>query len=620
MTTREPVAVIQRTGTTTFSQKPNPCESTALRLTLLQEIPKDEKLRREWNKLVQATEQPQVFYTYEWALAVQRAYGASLKPLIMLGYQGESLVGLASLAVDQCERKALFLSSTTADYCDFLGEREQRENFVDVVFTTLRQMEIEKLVLANMPSDSTTVSCIETLGPKHGFWPLIRPAYSCAQVGFGSAQQRMEVKRTLIRKKMLRRNLNAFERQGPVRLNHIREWNQIRAVLPRFSNRHVARFLSQGRISNLIAAERRVFLDELAKLLSQSGRLVLTELMVGDLAVAWNYGFQFARTWFWYQPTFDSGLEKHSPGLCLLAKMVEEACEREDISLFDLGLGDEGYKDHFTTQTRQTVHLTATASFSKHIHEVARYRTTQLAKVSPRVEQSLRRVRSRLNGAAASLRKSGVVGVGALSIQRLSRSCFGHEKVYFYDWPATVSPNCTVLSRRLALKQIGLELLAIAAMEYADDTETLQYLLRCAKTLRSGEQQGFALVTSSGTPVHLCWVTGFEGFYIAELNRKLAAPSPNSVLVFDCWTPHSARGKAFYATTIQLVAGRLLTEGKAPWIFSAASNSASVRGIEKAGFRQRYSLIRRKLLLWQKVQSHEVAEMSVAPTEILVGA
>jgi CelD/BcsL family acetyltransferase involved in cellulose biosynthesis len=591
-----------------------------LRLTLLREIQEDENLRREWNRLVQATEQPQVFYTYEWALAVQRAYGASVKPLIMLGYEGESLVGLAALAIDECQRKAVFLSSTTADYCDFLGEREQRESFVGAVFTALGQMQIEKLVLANMPADSTTVSCIETLGPKYGFRLLIRPAYACAQLAFGSAQQRMEVERTLIRKKMLRRNLNGLERQGPVRLNHIREWNQIRTVLPLFSNMHVARFLSTGRISNLVSAERRLFLEELARLLSQSGWLVLTELMVGDLPVAWNYGFQFCGTWFWYHPTFDSGLEKHSPGLCLLGKMIEEACERDDISVFDLGLGDEGYKNQFTTQTRQTVHLTATASFSRHIHEVARYRTAQLAKVSRSVEHSLRRVRSGLNAAAAGLRKSGVVGMSALSIQRLSRSCFGREKVCFYDWPATMSPNWTVVAPYVALKRIDLELLAIAAMEYADDTETLQYLLRCAKRLRSGEQQGFALVTSSDTPVHLCWVTRFEGFHMAELNRKLAAPSPNSVLVFDCWTPNSARGKAFYATTIQLVAARLLREGKTAWIFSAASNSASLRGIEKAGYRRRYSLIRRKLLLWEKVQTHEVAEMPVAPIETSVGA
>ena len=70
-----------------------------------------------------------------------------------------------------------------------------------------------------------------------------------------------------------------------------------------------------------------MFLEELAKLLSASGWLVLTRMMSGESSFAWNYGFEFQDTWFWYQPTFDSILEKYSPGFCLLAKLIEEAAD-----------------------------------------------------------------------------------------------------------------------------------------------------------------------------------------------------------------------------------------------------------------------------------------------------
>ena len=82
----------------------------------------------------------------------------------------------------------------------------------------------------------------------------------------------------------------------------------------------------------------------------------------------------------------------------------------------------------------------------------------------------------------------------------------------------------------------------------------------------------------------------------------MKSPFPDSLMLFDCWTPEAARGRGYYGRAIELIADLQKARGKRPWIFSAASNTSSVRGIEKAGFRRRYSLIRRKTLWWQKVR------------------
>jgi hypothetical protein len=72
-------------------------------------------------------------------------------------------------------------------------------------------------------------------------------------------------------------------------------------------------------------------------------------------------------------------------------------------------------------------------------------------------------------------------------------------------------------------------------------------------------------------------------------------------MLFDCWTPVSMRGRQYYGQTISLIAKRMRENGKSPWIFSAASNVASVRGLEKAGFQRRYSLVRQRVLGWQQM-------------------
>ena len=364
----------------------------SLRIVLHREIPEDPTLWRQWNDLALQMERPEVFYASEWALAVQSAYKASLKPLLLLGYDGDSLTGVASLATDPREETISFLAATTADYCDFLSQPQQRAAFLDAVFAELAKNDARFMALANLPEDSATPAVLRTMATKHGFHIYMRPAYLCAQVKLGSAEQRQQLKKDLVGKKKLRRYLRAMEREGPVTFVHLQSQQQIQAALPAFADAHVARFQATHRVSSLSTPERRVFLAELARQFSGTGVVTLSMLLIGDRSVAWNYGFQFRGIWFWYQPTFDSSQEENSPGHCLLSRIVIEACDLDGMQVVDLGLGAEGYKERFGNSTRQTLYGTVTKSWRRHMWEVARYRAASLLKRSPKVESALRDV------------------------------------------------------------------------------------------------------------------------------------------------------------------------------------------------------------------------------------
>jgi CelD/BcsL family acetyltransferase involved in cellulose biosynthesis len=370
-----------------------------LRFVLLREIPEDASLRQQWNALVESVQRPQVFYTYEWSLAVQRAYGPVLRPLLFLAYdEQESLCGVASLAADG-HRCASFLCATTGDYCDFLSLPERKAAFVTGVLNELRKEGLDGATLTNLPADSDTVEMLPLASKRQGYRYFARTAYICAQVSLSRLERRPgETKPVLPGKKMVRRSLGAMGREGPVRLDHARTWNEIEPILEHFAQAHVARFLATGRTSNLALPERRTFLAELARLLSDSGWVVLTRMMSGEKALAWNYGFQFYGTWFWYQPTFDSDLEKYSPGFCLLAKLVEEASENPALDIVDLGLGAEEYKDRFANQTRETLYVTLRRSAVRHVREVLRYRAAVAIKAYPKLEDRIRSVVARVRG------------------------------------------------------------------------------------------------------------------------------------------------------------------------------------------------------------------------------
>ena len=125
-----------------------------VRIVLLREVPEQPELREQWNSLAAQVPHSQVFYTYEWALALQRAYGATLHPLLFLAYgERDELCGVAALAVDDAGQVS-FLCATTGDYCDFLSLPDARLEFVEMVFSELRKQGFGEMTLTNLPADS----------------------------------------------------------------------------------------------------------------------------------------------------------------------------------------------------------------------------------------------------------------------------------------------------------------------------------------------------------------------------------------------------------------------------------------------------------------------------------
>ena len=366
-----------------------------MRLVLQREIPDDDSLARQWNELVWQMECPEVFYTYEWALAVSRAYCDSITPLLILAYEQASLVGVVALATDTARQETFFLASATADYCDFVSSPVRRPEFLDLVLDELRRLNIRALVAASLPANSATV-CALAATQAHGYKTFSRPAQSCAQIKMGSSAERRGLRQFVANRKALRYSLKGLAKHGPVSIEHVRSGDSIQRALPEFMQAHVTRFSAAGRQSNLAHPQRQAFLTELAGLLSAADWIVLTRLLVGDRSIAWNYGFQFSGSWFYYQPTFDSEWRRFSPGFCLLSKIVEAGCDDPEIERVDMGLGAEGYKERFATGVRTTLDFIVTASTTRYLKEAARYHVAAAIKSSPRLEHSVRRVLRRV--------------------------------------------------------------------------------------------------------------------------------------------------------------------------------------------------------------------------------
>jgi CelD/BcsL family acetyltransferase involved in cellulose biosynthesis len=360
-----------------------------MRLVVHHEMPEDEELRRQWNDLVLRIESPEVFYTYEWMLALSRGYAESVRPLIILGYDGDELAGVACFNLDEQHRTLSFLAANTADYCDFVSAPQRKLEFVGLVLRKLQHF-APHLVLPNLPAASSTAEALRDTSARYHASHFSRPAFRCRRVDFSVPADRSDIKRSIHAKQTIRNRTNAMARLGTVEIRHLTDWREISGSLPAFRDAHLQRFYGMGRTSNLADPERWNFLLELARLLSRAGWMAFSQLTVDGQGIAWAYGFRFHGSWFYYQPTFECRFSQYNPGLCLLGRIVQDACDDPSIERVDLGLGDEPYKQRFATAYRETTYVTITSSVTHHIFERLRYQSATVVKSVPRLEHGVR--------------------------------------------------------------------------------------------------------------------------------------------------------------------------------------------------------------------------------------
>jgi hypothetical protein len=569
-----------------------------VQVTVLKEIPEDPDLSEAWNTLVLAMDNPEVFFTYQWALAASRGFQSRLSPLLFLMYDAGQLAGVVALAIDpHAPRAAFFLTSSTADYCDIVSTPENRQVVLLVLLQEIRNLGLSDLVLANVPSNSATLKELPSVAGLSNFYLTSRAAYNCGVVQLESEEQRETLLRTLANRGRERRALKKLSTLGAVKVIHLTEPEQIGESLESIVSAQISRFLASNRVSPLVGPERRTFLRQLSDLLSHSGWLKITQLEIDGRPVAWNYGFRFGGSWFWYLPTFQMEYEHVSPGSCLLRLMVEEGARDASVRWLDLGLGDEPYKDRFANNTRETRYVHLSRGFPRHVVGLARHVLTSTADRFPQFGNRLREARTFVQTAANRVRENGVVATSRYAIQRAVRPLASQDEVLLFESPdfqlSELQPS---ENQTIQLLPLTREHLVEASISNAGDTQTLRYLMRCANRLTKPGASGFLLQDDAGRPIHFLWIAAYDGFSLAEIGHHIESSFPAAAMIFDCWTPASDRRRGHYATAIRQAAANLHSEDSTAWIFSGASNVSSLRGILKAGFKYRYSLVRRSRL------------------------
>lgn len=464
---------------------------------LVEEIPDDPGLAASWNDLVMRTGHPEVCFTYEWAAAVAEAFAETVQPFLILAHEGGQLAGVAVLGRRRDETRRLsFLGGTTADYCDFVSHPQDRYRFVEGVLGEISRQGGNEMTLTNIPARSATWEALGHFAAKH--WRSVRhPDGVCPQVRFDSGPDRDRLRDSL-RTKRRRYQLRTLERLGPVEVDHVESWNVVAEELEDFLPSHVARFLVNGRTSPLVLEERRHFLHSLCRRLSRRGWLRLSRLRVAGKTIAWGIGFVFAGKWLWYMPTHDVEQEQRSPGDVLVRSVLERALDTPDLSVLDLGHGDEPYKMRLANSEDRIRQVTLTTSRGRYVELSLRRRLVDGLGRWPAADRAARGLVG-LATRAATVRvarpddsSSGFRGgAGASGNGRGGDAARG---------------SFTEESRHWSVKALDWKILGRAALACGADSRDRKRLFRAAERLHDGAR-GVALVGADGGPLCLGWLS-----------------------------------------------------------------------------------------------------------------
>ena len=127
------------------------------------------------------------------------------------------------------------------------------------------------------------------------------------------------------------------------------------------------------------------------------------------------------------------------------------------------------------------------------------------------------------------------------------------------------------------------------------DSYRINDIIYSKEIIKKRFQKGYKLYTllDNEIPVSFAWVKQSSNHFIGELNKEIEFKDKVNCII-DCFTIPEARGKGHYSSLISYISNK---ENQFPTIiYTHNTNIPSRKGIEKAGFKEKFEIT--KFLFW----------------------
>lgn len=299
----------------------------------------------EWHQLLNSDPDRHLFATPRWNKLWWEEFGADKDLFVLSLVRGDEVVALVPLyRKHEGERKILrFVGGI--DLTDYLGpicSLEDRDDVADTLvdWLTTTDVEWDEFDAHNMPVP-------------FGFAEFLVERAHAKELAFTIDQEETAAVLPLPtdwesyleglaskERRELKRKIRRLYREHPDATFRTATAETLEADLKTFVEMHRG---AEGHKGHFMKPEIATFFERVALSFMEAGWLRLDLLEIGGRAVASTFSFEAAGRFYLYNSAYEPDAARLSPGLVLVAHLVESAIERE-LAFFDFLRGPERYK------------------------------------------------------------------------------------------------------------------------------------------------------------------------------------------------------------------------------------------------------------------------------------
>jgi CelD/BcsL family acetyltransferase involved in cellulose biosynthesis len=281
------------------------------------------------------------FILPEWLEVWWRVFGSDNKPYIRIIFQGDEIIGIASLMIK--DGTAYFMGGTdVCDYQDFVISAGKEQDFFSALLDDLKTSGIQRLDLKDVRPDSTVLKNLVPLAEKRQYivafekeavsFEMDLPSSFEEYLNSLSAKQRHEV----------RRKMRRLNEEGSIVYRSIDKGEELTAALETFYKMFVE---SRQDKAAFLTEQMKDYFQQLTTEMENIGLLKLGVLELDNKPIAAIMCFDYNRWIYLYNSGYDPQYVGLSAGLLSKVYAIKDSVEKGK-KKFDFLKGDEPYKGH----------------------------------------------------------------------------------------------------------------------------------------------------------------------------------------------------------------------------------------------------------------------------------
>ncbi|HEX8163313.1 MAG TPA: GNAT family N-acetyltransferase [Pyrinomonadaceae bacterium] len=539
-----------------------------------------------WENLLSADPTGTLFQGPIWCLEWYRAYNERYQPRMLVVTCGGALAGLVPLAVERATGELVFASGIMSDYRDVLALPQHKQMVVEHLLRFYRAGNFPTpLRLGPMLPESNTVALARAACkrvPGANVIPRTHPGWRWWPTDNSAAE--------FVKKKSVRQAIKHYQRQGEVRLERVESaaaWHEFKHE---FFDQHSLRQMYAGRPVSFTDGMKQAFYESL--IINNPADVHAVTLSVGGRIVAAHYGPVRDGVLYWGAPAFDIRETQRSPGLVLLAMIIQDA-QRLGLRGIDLTIGVEEYKKRFSNSHVElpTVEIYGRRQYYAQVLRDRSVAGSKLLVAKLRGPEAWDGIKARLDERVEQARRLPELGARE-SLARLTRrvaNAVGERARWLtlIAAPSDLLPAEPVLGEGEVCSFNEDELRDLLRWQGASQEtgrEISARVRRAPDELRKGRTLHTVLV--NGRLAGWGWSYWPQGPERIDVTQTELEFAPRSVSLYDFYTIPEYRGRRLYQALLTHILRTRFAEGaERAYIMVRDTNVASRKAIERVGFR-----------------------------------